>query len=330
MFRAGGYHVPPMLIFKGAYHLREYFENDIDGNTLFARSETGFTNDVLSIAWLKHFERFAAPRTKGAYRILIFDGYGSHLSQDFLDFCWQHKIRPYQLPPHSTHLTQPADVGAFQKLKCEFKKELRRHIFLGGNAVTKTDFFAIFQTFSDRTWTTKLCKSAFRKTGLIPYNLVLEKMKDYGGMQDNIQRESDREPSSSPAFATPPPKPWEEYNHPITYTQRKRGSNYVDERIEKGPWPLTPTVKRVKLKVDKYVEAHLHSGQLAKEHLEAVLANQSTIRERNGKPGTVIQKYGEIYGNVARRQIKWDDEQRHKVVNLESKRGNSRPRRKNG
>ena len=49
-FSAIGYHVPPMLIFKGAYYLRKYFENDIDGDTLFARSESGYTDDVLTLA----------------------------------------------------------------------------------------------------------------------------------------------------------------------------------------------------------------------------------------------------------------------------------------
>jgi hypothetical protein len=31
---ADGYHVPPMIIFKGAYHLRKHFKNDIDGRIL--------------------------------------------------------------------------------------------------------------------------------------------------------------------------------------------------------------------------------------------------------------------------------------------------------
>ena len=85
-FSTIGYHVLPMLIFKGAYYLRKYFDNDIDGNTLFARSETGYTNDILTLAWVKHFEKFTRPRTVGVYRILIFDGYSSYITQDFLDF----------------------------------------------------------------------------------------------------------------------------------------------------------------------------------------------------------------------------------------------------
>jgi hypothetical protein len=32
----GGYHVPCMLTFKGAWHLHKYFKNQIDGDTLFS------------------------------------------------------------------------------------------------------------------------------------------------------------------------------------------------------------------------------------------------------------------------------------------------------
>ena len=64
---AGGYHVPPMITFKGAYHLRKYFKNDTDDNILWTRSESGFTNDKLTLFWLKHFERYTANRTKGRY-----------------------------------------------------------------------------------------------------------------------------------------------------------------------------------------------------------------------------------------------------------------------
>jgi hypothetical protein len=46
---AGGYHVPVMVIFKEAYHLCKYFENNMDDNILFARSDTGFTNNKLTL-----------------------------------------------------------------------------------------------------------------------------------------------------------------------------------------------------------------------------------------------------------------------------------------
>jgi hypothetical protein len=49
--------VPLIIIFAGAYHLRKYFDNDMDGNTLFARSPTGFSNHRLGLVYLKHFNK---------------------------------------------------------------------------------------------------------------------------------------------------------------------------------------------------------------------------------------------------------------------------------
>jgi hypothetical protein len=79
--------IPPMIIFKGAYHLRKYFDNDLDEDTLFARSESGYTNDILGIKYLEHFNQFIKNSRKGPYRMLIFDGHGSHLNQEFISYC---------------------------------------------------------------------------------------------------------------------------------------------------------------------------------------------------------------------------------------------------
>jgi esterase/lipase superfamily enzyme len=79
--------VPPIIIFSGAYYLCRYFDNDIDGDTLFARSDSGYSNNKLGLKYLEHFNRYTKNLTKGRYRMLIFDGHSSHLSQNFLDYC---------------------------------------------------------------------------------------------------------------------------------------------------------------------------------------------------------------------------------------------------
>jgi hypothetical protein len=40
----GSKKVPLIIIFKGAYHLREHFKNQLDGNILFVHSIIGFSN----------------------------------------------------------------------------------------------------------------------------------------------------------------------------------------------------------------------------------------------------------------------------------------------
>jgi DDE superfamily endonuclease len=315
---AGGHHVPPMIIFKGAYHLRKYFKNDMNGGILWARSDTGFTNDKLTLKWLKHFDEHTAARTLGRYRMLIFDGFGSHVTQNFINYCWEHRIRPYQLIPHSTHLTQPLDVGAFQKAKYEFKKLVREEIFHGATEITKTDFFSIFNKFSAKTFTSDLCKAAFRKAGLIPFDpsIVLSKMKEYRGIQDERREESTDDESIG--FATPPPPPWHEFTTPITNTGRRRGIEYVKGRMLVGS--ITPTAIRVFEKIDKATDLMLVKGQLSTELLAANNAKEKERRERNDAPNKVVQKYGEIYGHQARRQIEEDEREEALVVNMREKR----------
>ena len=175
-----GKKVPAMVIFKGAYYLRGHFQNELDGNILFARSTTGFSNRHLALCYIKHFNRFCPPSNRGRYRILIFDGHNSHLSDEFLQYCWENRIRPYRLPAHTTHLLQPLDVAVFQPLKHWFQVELRREVFMGAETMDKKAFFAMFQRFWDKVFDSRsLARNSFKKTGLIPLNpeLVLSKMK---------------------------------------------------------------------------------------------------------------------------------------------------------
>jgi len=41
--------IPPIIILKGAVLLEAYFRNNLDGNTLFATTETGYINDAFRI-----------------------------------------------------------------------------------------------------------------------------------------------------------------------------------------------------------------------------------------------------------------------------------------
>ena len=97
--------MPPIIIFAGAYHLHRYFKNDLDGNITFARSSSGYSNNKLGLKYLEHFNYYTQSKSVSKYRMLIFDGHRSHLTQEFLDFCWQHHIQPFQLPANYAPLT---------------------------------------------------------------------------------------------------------------------------------------------------------------------------------------------------------------------------------
>jgi hypothetical protein len=61
-------------------------------------------------------------------------------------------------------------------------------------------------------------------------------------------------------------------------------------------------------------------GQLSTELLAANNAKEKERREQNRAPNKVVQKYREIYGYQAHRQIEEDKEDDKKVVNMREKR----------
>ncbi|KAF8848552.1 hypothetical protein BDZ45DRAFT_698307 [Acephala macrosclerotiorum] len=145
-------------------------------------------------------------------------------------------------------------------------------------------------------------------------------MKSYSGIQETQKTLDSSSRESIPGFATPSPPPWSEFTTPITYIQRKRGADYIDGRVKNGPWPLTPIAFHVIKKTEKRTQKMLLSGQLSTELLQANAAAGKERDKRKHTKGTVVQKYGEIYGGVARKQMRADDENKVKVVNMREKR----------
>jgi hypothetical protein len=57
------------------------------------------------------------PDEERIYRLLVVDGFTGHTTLAFAEYCIKFDIIIAILPPHSTHLMQPLDVGVFQPLK---------------------------------------------------------------------------------------------------------------------------------------------------------------------------------------------------------------------
>jgi hypothetical protein len=150
---------------------------------------------------------------------------------------------------------------------------------MGAETIDKKAFFAMFQRFWDKVFNSStIARNSFLKTGLIPLNpeLILSKMKEYKQLQKQEKRQA-RTPtpptspirqsspiflSSPPAFATPPPRTpsppinWAEWDTPLTIRTRRKGVNYVKERIEAAlsGTLITPSVKRVQDKIEGAAE----------------------------------------------------------------------------
>jgi hypothetical protein len=116
-----GWSILPFIIFQGKYYLSAWYkEGSAPHDWVIAVSKNGWTTNELGLQWLKHFNEHTKRRVIGAYRLLIIDGHESHNSLDFQQYCKDHKVITLCMPPHSSHLLQPLNVGCFSPLKTAY------------------------------------------------------------------------------------------------------------------------------------------------------------------------------------------------------------------
>jgi hypothetical protein len=65
-----------MLILFGFVMLKKHFNNNLDNNTLFGIIYFGYSNTIISVKYIKHFNKITAKSTVGKYKMLIFDVLG--------------------------------------------------------------------------------------------------------------------------------------------------------------------------------------------------------------------------------------------------------------
>ena len=194
---ASGNTIPPALILKGKHVLAKWSRNNnLDGHISIGVSESGYSNDDLAIDWLKHFIKYTAKQRVGRYILLIIDGFGSHMTIPFHNLATAHDILLFKLPAHSTHITQPLDVGVFQPYKNAHGKAIEHAVRNGDAKFSRQEFLAAFQDFRAPVFIQGTIRNAFRKCGIHPLDseVVLGPMRIKAARKLAVMRP-----------ATPPP-----------------------------------------------------------------------------------------------------------------------------
>jgi hypothetical protein len=117
--------------------------------------------------------------------LLILDGHGSHDTDEFVRIALEHSIHVLQLPPHTTHKTQPLDVGCFGPVKTAWLNRCDEVVDLTGADIPKSQFVNEFMTVRDQAMTPELIMSSFRKTGISPFNSNIFKDRDFAPSQSS-------------------------------------------------------------------------------------------------------------------------------------------------
>src|SRR5271169_1719924 len=167
---ADGSHVPPLVIFKAENLSTQWIPASIHGDWRFNCNSKGWTSNEHGLDWLKRcFDPETREKAKGEYRLLICDGHDSHITAEFIAHCIDNDILLMILPPHSSHLTQPLDVGVFGPLKKHMAAEIEPLMRTSITRVQKVEWLTAFVAAHAKAVSAKNILGGFRGTGIHPF-----------------------------------------------------------------------------------------------------------------------------------------------------------------
>jgi hypothetical protein len=102
--------IPSSLIVKDIWLLDHICKQLDNSRVILTVSSNGWTDNDLSFEWLKYFDKYTKDRSIERYRILIFDGYGSHGTVQFVTYAYKYNILLIYLSPYSIYIS-PSTVG---------------------------------------------------------------------------------------------------------------------------------------------------------------------------------------------------------------------------
>lgn len=183
---ATGQFLPFLAIYKSLSHEVQAdwfpigYQEELESNGfVFSTSESGWTSNYLGIEWLRQvFLPRSKPANDDEWRLLIVDGHGSHTTVEFMYECFINKVELLFLPAHTSHITQPLDVGVFGPLKTYYRAEIASYTINDGNtAYLKRRFITAYVATREKALRRRNIEAGFRKTGIWPLEatVLLEK-----------------------------------------------------------------------------------------------------------------------------------------------------------
>jgi hypothetical protein len=155
----------------GQYHLANWYrESNLPAIWVIIMTQNGWIDNKIGLEWLKHFDRCITNRSTGLYRLLILNGHESHHLADFQIYCEENNIITLYIPPHSSHLLQPLDIGCFGPLKKACGREIEQLIRRSITHISKIEFFPAFYAAFQLIMTEANIKGGFRGAGLVPFD----------------------------------------------------------------------------------------------------------------------------------------------------------------
>ena len=175
---AGGEKVPPMLILSNLQNLPTNL-NSFKTFAWWGSSTSGWMTKSLFTSWCVNFAHWSTKyrerlNTNSRFMLLM-DGHLSRMNASAMHYLFIHGIDVIILPAHSSHITQPFDVGIASSLKCKYKKYLIKFIreipegtLMGTDLSRLLGVSAFFEALST-VCSPLMQRKAFETTGICPF-----------------------------------------------------------------------------------------------------------------------------------------------------------------
>ncbi|KAM5526796.1 transposase [Fusarium oxysporum f. sp. phaseoli] len=120
---ATGQRLTPCIVYTRKTSQGQNF-GDFIPDRKYTCSEKGWSNTEILLRWFYDvFLPETTPKDPSQWRLLVLDQHKTHISVEFLKKAYMNKVWLSWLPSHSSHITQPLDVGIFAALKRYYRAE---------------------------------------------------------------------------------------------------------------------------------------------------------------------------------------------------------------
>lgn len=174
---AVGARIPLFIILPGLVKLPDSLA-DFTSRCWFASSLNGWMTRFTFLDWCVNFCRWLSfyraslPAHHAQSKAVLFlDGHTTRINPAAIDYFSRNRVSVIVLPPHTTHILQPFDVGIAATFKNTFKKNMCRALSETEQPTADELRHAAVRSAidaSDQATTFTRCGSSFRRTGIHP------------------------------------------------------------------------------------------------------------------------------------------------------------------
>lgn len=161
---AAGESINPTFIIPRKNFKEKMLDGAPKGSIAYCNN-SGYNLNGDFILQLKVFQK-TTNASKQNKKLLIVDNHASHISYEAALFADENGIIILTLPPHSTHVLMPLDVGCFGPFQNYYRSELHKALNMNDSSrLTIYDIPRLVNKAYEKAFTPKTIQNSFRKTG---------------------------------------------------------------------------------------------------------------------------------------------------------------------